>query len=310
MGIEDLFNELGIDSSAGPDEIKRAYRQAAMQHHPDKNPGDKQAEEKFKKISEAHDILMDPEKRSAYENNGNLEGMMNGMPDMNDIFGGMFGGMFSGGGFGRQQQHHRETDEMSCGLSLQEVHTGIVQQMGPLVIQTNCHACFGNCSGSKSGKACTTCKGKKVVRGNKTLKIEVPRGIPDGFKSTLKGKGNYENGKHNDLDITFVYQKASNIAVDKNSNIETQIDIGLEDLLCGFRKTVNYYGTPINLSSTGYFNPDNKVVYKQKGLAKYKGKHDACGDLVIKYNIVYQNDERYEKYIDVFLKVFKREKII
>ena len=112
----DYYEVLGVAKSASADEIKKAYRKAALKYHPDKNPGDKAAEEKFKEAAEAYDVLSDPEKRQKYDQFGHsmgpqgfgggaggFGGFQGGGMSMDDIFahfGDIFGGRFNGGGFG------------------------------------------------------------------------------------------------------------------------------------------------------------------------------------------------------------------
>ena len=110
----DYYEVLGVQKNANADEIKKAYRKAAIQYHPDKNPGDKQAEEKFKEAAEAYDVLSNPDKRARYDQfghagmsgaaggGGGFGGFSGGGFSMEDIFsqfGDIFGGHFSGGGF-------------------------------------------------------------------------------------------------------------------------------------------------------------------------------------------------------------------
>src|SRR3954463_4126778 len=108
----DYYKVLGVDKKAGQEEIKKAYRKLARQYHPDRNPGDPKAEERFKEISEAHDVLGDPEKRKKYDRGGSgfaggnpLGGGGAGGPDpggfgdiLSDLFGSATGGRFGGGG--------------------------------------------------------------------------------------------------------------------------------------------------------------------------------------------------------------------
>ena len=123
MAKRDYYEVLEVAKNASADEIKKAYRKAAIKYHPDKNPGDKEAEEKFKEAAEAYDVLSNPDKRARYDQFGH-EGMNGGfggaggagggfggggftMEDIfanfGDIFGGHFGGFSSAGGFGRGQ---------------------------------------------------------------------------------------------------------------------------------------------------------------------------------------------------------------
>lgn len=112
MAKRDYYEVLGVDKSASADEIKKAYRKMAIKYHPDKNPGDKEAEEKFKEAAEAYDVLSNPEKKQRYDQFGHagMSGTAAGgggfggggfsMEDIFSQFGDIFGGHFSGGGFG------------------------------------------------------------------------------------------------------------------------------------------------------------------------------------------------------------------
>ena len=100
----DYYEVLGVDKNASEDEIKKAYRRIAIKYHPDRNPGDKEAEEKFKEAAEAYDVLHDPQKRQQYDQfgfdaPGGFGGFSSGGFSMDDIFS-MFGSVFEGGGFG------------------------------------------------------------------------------------------------------------------------------------------------------------------------------------------------------------------
>src|ERR1700745_892478 len=106
MAKQDFYDVLGVAKSASPDELKRAYRKLAMQHHPDRNPGDKAAEQKFKEINEAYDILKDDQKRAAYDRFGHAaleQGGVRGPGDFGfsggvaHIFDEMFGEFMGGG---------------------------------------------------------------------------------------------------------------------------------------------------------------------------------------------------------------------
>lgn len=183
MAKRDYYEVLGVDKNATPDELKKAYRKLALQYHPDRNPGDKEAEEKFKEAAEAYDVLSNPDKKARYDQFG-MAGMdgaygQGGM-DMNDIFsqfgsifGDLFGGGFRtgfsgfGGGGGAARRVLRGSDlRIKVKLTLEEIDHGCEKK-----IKVNkyvpCKTCHG--SGSKDGKTevCPHCHGAGVVTETK-----------------------------------------------------------------------------------------------------------------------------------------------
>jgi molecular chaperone DnaJ len=176
MPVKDLYETLGVARGAGQDEIKKAYRKLARQYHPDANPGDASAEERFKEVQSAYDVLSDPEKRKQYEAFGSTNGRGPGGPgpgagfrfdtegfdfaDLGDIFGGLFGGR---GGPQREQRGHRGHDlEVEVRLSFEDSLHGIETTI-PVELETACRECGG--SGAKPGTAprlCPECHGRGV----------------------------------------------------------------------------------------------------------------------------------------------------
>lgn len=176
MAKRDYYEVLGVDKNASADQIKSAYRKVAMKYHPDRNPGDKEAEEKFKEAAEAYGVLSDADKKARYDQFGHagLEGgggfgggqSMN-MDDIFSMFGNIFGGGFGGfGGFGGQrapQQGRRGTNlRIKVKLTLEEIETGTEKK-----IKVNKYVACGTCggSGAKNGatETCSHCHGTGYV---------------------------------------------------------------------------------------------------------------------------------------------------
>jgi molecular chaperone DnaJ len=185
---KDLYSILGVAKGASGDEIKKAYRKLARQHHPDRNPGDAAAEERFKEIQTAYDILSDPEKRKAYDQFGSADGRRGFDPraggfdvgdfnigdlgDLGDLFGGLFGrGAGRGGGPGRQRSRaERGADlEAQVSLSFEDSLRGIETKI-PVDVETACSDCGG--TGAKPGtspKVCPECRGRGVTSESQGL---------------------------------------------------------------------------------------------------------------------------------------------
>ena len=179
----DYYEVLEVPKTASAEEIKKAYRKKAIQYHPDKNPGDKEAEEKFKEAAEAYEVLSDPQKRQRYDQYGfagmgGAGGFSGGGMSMEDIFAhfgdifqgagfdiGDIGDMFMGGGRSRGPRVRRGSDmRVKVRLTLEEIATGCEKKIKVRKL-VQCKDCNG--SGSKDGntETCPTCKGMgRVIR--------------------------------------------------------------------------------------------------------------------------------------------------
>ena len=178
---KDYYKILGVERSATADEIKRAYKKVAIKYHPDRNPGDKEAEEKFKQAAEAYDVLRDPDKRARYDQFGaagvNGAGGFGGFSadsmDINDIFrhfsdifsGSGFGGFGGFGGGGGASHAVRKGDDMrmKVKLTLAEIATGVTKRF-KLRKQVHCPECGGSgCEKGHTPETCETCHGRGFV---------------------------------------------------------------------------------------------------------------------------------------------------
>ena len=184
MAKSDYYEVLGVGKTATDDEIKKAYRKIAIKYHPDRNPGNKEAEEKFKEAAEAYDVLHDAQKRQQYDQFG-FDGPAGGgfggfggnaggfsMDDIFSMFGDVFGGHGGGfgggfGGFGgghAQQAQYRGSDlRIKVSLSLQEIATGTTKKF-KVKKYVPCSHCHGSGAEDGSGsETCQTCHGSGVV---------------------------------------------------------------------------------------------------------------------------------------------------
>ncbi|MCW3481496.1 molecular chaperone DnaJ [Neisseriaceae bacterium JH1-16] len=179
MSKRDYYDVLGVNRDASDDDIKKAYRKLAMKYHPDRNPDSKEAEDKFKEVKEAYEMLSESDKRAAYDQfghagvdpnmgaGGGFRGGQGGFGDFADAFGDIFGDIFggrAGGGGGRSNVYRGADLRYNMEISLEEAAKGCERQIR-IPTHENCDVCHG--SGAKPGtqpKTCTTCGGHGQVR--------------------------------------------------------------------------------------------------------------------------------------------------
>jgi len=214
--FQDYYEVLGVSRTATADDIKKAYRRLARKYHPDVNPDDKTAEEKFKDVREAYEVLSDPEKRKRYDqlgenwktgadftpppgwegghveysDFGDLFGAGRGPGGFSDFFETLFGarrGARAGAGFAMRGQDV----EAAIELSLEEAHHGATRT---ITLQTTgvCPTCNG--SGMRDKQPCATCRGMGVVTRPKTLDVTIPAGVRHGSVIRLAGQGESGTG--------------------------------------------------------------------------------------------------------------------
>ena len=254
--MADFYAVLGVERTAPDDDIKKAYRKLAMTNHPDRNGGSKEAEEKFKAITEAYDVLRDPQKRAAYDRYGEagLRGGGKHHVDLSEAlnifmkdFGGfsgledLFGGRSQSGGGPRTGADVK----IALPLTLAEVSTGVEKEVRLRVLEAcdrcegsgaepgsrvkQCHTCAGQGEVRRAQRSffgqfvtvapCPTCKGEGQIveapckkcrgegrmRGDRTIKVQVPAGVATGQYMTMRGVGNAgaRNGERGDVHLVF-----------------------------------------------------------------------------------------------------------
>ncbi len=209
MSKRDYYSILGVNRNASGDEIKRAYKKLAMKHHPDRNPGNKESEAKFKELSEAYEILSDVEKRNTYDQFGHeglnsrfgQSGGFSGAGAFNDIFGDVFGDIFGGGA--RSHTRRGADLEYQIELTLEEAINGKEAKM-KIPTLVSCEDCNG--TGADKGTAfstCDKCNGSGQIRisqGFFSLQQTCPKCNGTGKNitkpcTTCSGGGNIEKVK-------------------------------------------------------------------------------------------------------------------
>ncbi len=179
----DFYEVLGLDKGADDNAIKKAYRQLAKKYHPDLNPGDKVAEEKFKEVNEAYAVLSDPEKKSKYDQFGHAAfdpssgfdgggfGGFGDFGDISDIFSSFFGGGFGGGGSSRRRNAPVQGEDIGVRVTVtfEEAAFGVKKEITYNRIQ-KCDECSGSgAAKGTSAETCSSCHGSGQVRINQHL---------------------------------------------------------------------------------------------------------------------------------------------
>ena len=284
MAKRDFYDVLGVNKSSSPEQIKAAYRKLALKHHPDKNPGDKTSEDKFKEASEAYHILSDQERKQNYDNfghsafeNGGGKGGFGGFGgfsggDFSDIFEDFFGD-FGGSGRtrGRKNNNNRGSDlRYDLSISLEEAYSGKKQDI-KFSTTEKCNTCKGN--GSKPGHSpgqCSMCGGNGRVRSNqgfftvqqtcpqctgageeithpcndcsgqgnkqtsKKLSVTIPKGVDDGTRIRLAGKGEAgsRGGASGDLYL-FINVNSHELFKRSEENLFFEFPVSIADAALG-----------------------------------------------------------------------------
>jgi len=217
---KDYYAILGVNQGAPEKEIRSAFKRLARRYHPDVNPGDAKAEEKFKEISEAYAVLSDPEKKKRWEQGEQFDfesffrgqggfsfsgGGVSGAGGLDEILSELFGGG-AAGGFGRSGFRS------APGADLQyEASIGFLQAVQgteleiPLARTVHCGQCHGTGRAAGSSGPCPRCRGTGTERRNETIRVKIPAGVDDGARVRVGGKGEAgsQGGPQGDLYVVL-----------------------------------------------------------------------------------------------------------
>ncbi len=287
MQYRDYYNILGIDKNASQDDIKKAYRKLAKKYHPDANQNNKTAEEKFKEVNEAYEVLGDAEKRKKYDTFGSKVNFQNGYDfdpsrygfgdnvryeyrgssggDYSDFFNMFFGdgGFDLGSIFGGMGSNRRGQNYSVKGEDIEAV-IEILPEEG-----------FSGVEKSVSLRGRT---------GDKSLSFKIPKGVKDGEKIRLKGQGEpgRNGGESGDLYLTVKFRKGSRFEID-GKDLFTTLDVLPWDAALGAEKSVDTLDGRILIKVPAGIQTDSKIRAAGKG---YTDRTGIRGDLYIKIRIV------------------------
>lgn len=279
---QDYYKQLGVSRDAKPEEISKAFKKLARKYHPDLNPGDKKAEEKFKEINEAYEVLKDPEKRKLYDQYGSdwkqgeqfnqarqggystggfdFGGAGMGGADFSEFFENLFGGGGRTGGFG---------DEGFGGFRSRPRRGRDVEAELPLTLQEV----------MKGGKRTVTLQ---MPTGPKTLEISVPVGVKDGARLRLSGQGDPSSsgGQPGDLYLRIKYLPNSAFRVE-GQDLHTEVRLSPWEAVLGAKVAVPTLDGAVELKIPAGTSSGRKFRIPGKGM----GSASKRGDLLVKVMI-------------------------
>ena len=285
MEFKDYYSVLGVDKNASQDEIKKTYRKLAKKYHPDKNPGDKAAEEKFKEISEANEILSNPEKRKKYDKlgqnwnsyqnagssgdewfrnyasseqgggyhfSGNFDDVFNKTGGFSDFFEAFMGGGFDFGKGNRPGPRKGGDYEANLNISLEEAFSGTEKQF---------------------------------VLDGRTIKVKISPGVKEGQKLRLKNQGaeSRTGGEKGDLYLNIKIDK-HHVFERKENNLYYDLDVDLYTALLGGKKQISTIDNKlINITIPKETESGSILRIKQMGMQNESKTYR--GDLFVRINV-------------------------
>jgi molecular chaperone DnaJ len=317
----DYYEILGVPRTATDGEIKSAYRQLAMQYHPDRNPGNKAAEERFKEASEAYAVLSDPDKRAQFDRFGMVGGGGFGEGDLGSIFNDLFESFLGGGGRGRRGRAVSGEDlQYELKLTLEQAATGVETKV-QIPRREPCEACSG--SGLEPGTrrtVCEMCRGRGEVRAShgfltvaracprcggegdriehpcrrcrgegrrpveRTLPIRIPPGIEDGMYLELAGEGSVglHGGPPGDLRV-YIRVQEHELFTRKGGDLYCDLPVTFPQLALGAEVEVPVLGGAARLAIPPGTQPHAVLRLRGRGLPRLrqKGQGDACYRVVL-----------------------------
>jgi len=305
--FRDYYEVLGVAKTATPDEIKSAYRKLARKYHADVNPEDKSAEDKFKEINEAYEVLSDADKRKRYDQLGQnwksgeefrpppgWEGVQGGVGDFGDLFGGgggqsgfsdffesLFGGRRAGRGGAGFVMRGRDV-EAEIALTLEEAHRGVKRSITFQTVET-CADCRG--TGSKDKKICPTCGGAGEIRRPKSLEVTIPAGVRDGSVIRLAGQG--EPGSNGapagDLFLRVRIQPHRLFTISGEDDVQIELPVAPWEAALGANIPVPTIDGPVEMKIPAGAQGGQRLRLRGQGLNKRGGGR---GDEYVKIKIV------------------------
>jgi molecular chaperone DnaJ len=316
MSKRDYYDVLGLKKGASEQEVKKAYRSLAKKYHPDKNPNDKKAEENFKEVSEAYEVLSDSDKRANYDRFGH-----EGRPNMKNR------GGFNPFGNMRREVRFGENLSLLVKLTLEEIYTGLNKTFKYKRNEscgvchgkggtnpTTCSVCDGkgvilevfntpmghftnmipctNCdsTGNVYNTSCNTCNGSGLLDKEEIVDVDIPHGVVDGMTFVMKGKGHgVKGGECGDLHIKIMELPHKVFNRTSSGDLKMDLKLTYPQLVLGDKVELDMIdGTKIRFEIPEYSNVGNNLRISNKGLKIFGGEDR--GDLTVSLGITIPKD--------------------
>jgi molecular chaperone DnaJ len=320
VAARDYYAVLGVPRDADDAALKKVYRNLARAYHPDRNPGDKKAEDRFKEISEAYSVLSDPEKRAQYDRFGTVGGSGGGEPGFGTIFEDLFEGFFGGGGRGRPRARRGDDLRYDLEISLEEAAQGMETKLQVPRLET-CDVCRGsrvapgsqpeicgtcrgqgqvrfsqgfltvarpcpNCRGEGRiiRNPCTGCRGQGRLSRERLLKVTIPAGVEDGNQLRLSGEGESGllGGSPGDLYVVL-HLRPHEIFVRDGAHLICELPLTFPQVALGDEVEVPVLDGAAKLKIPAGTQPGQRLVLKGKGMPhlRGRGRGDAVYEVVV-----------------------------
>ncbi len=321
MPSRDFYEVLGVARTATEVDLKKAYRQLALQYHPDRNPGDKQAEERFKEVNEAYAVLSDPDKRAQYDRFGTVSSSGGFEQGFGTLFEDIFESFFAGSGRGRRGRAVRGEDlQYELTITLAEAASGIETKIqlprldtcaacdgsglepgsrrtacdvchgrgevrlsqGFLTVARTCPKCRGE--GELNRHPCRACGGEGRQRAERLLAVKIPAGIEDGMQLRMSGEGagGLAGGPAGDLYV--VVRVREHVLFSRNgADLYCDLPVTYPQLVFGAELSVPVIAGTATLKIPPGSQPNQIVKLRGRGMPRLRdrGHGDACYRLLL-----------------------------